>query len=145
MGQAEFFAMLGAPLNNPRWSWGAVRDSDRTVFLKAWTDEIKVHAGREIARVTFHSRWRDRSYQHGYRERLEHLDRIMQGAKCYLIMCEPVDKHAPSRRIKRFDSLHVRPCGQIISVADGQDTDEWIEIFREIAVEVVRGYTHRKQ
>jgi hypothetical protein len=37
--RAELFGYLGAPLNNVQWSWGAVRETDGSVFLVVWQDE----------------------------------------------------------------------------------------------------------
>ena len=37
--RAELFSYLGAPLNNVQWSWGAVRETDGSVFLVVWQDE----------------------------------------------------------------------------------------------------------
>lgn len=34
--RAELFSYLGAPLNNVQWSWGAVRETDGSVFLVVW-------------------------------------------------------------------------------------------------------------
>lgn len=32
MTLSGFFEKLGAPLNNPRWSWVSIRDSDGVIF-----------------------------------------------------------------------------------------------------------------
>jgi hypothetical protein len=37
--RAELFSYIGAPLNNVQWSWGAVRETDSSVFLVVWQDE----------------------------------------------------------------------------------------------------------
>lgn len=59
MNQTAFFEMLGAPLKNPRWSWGAVRSEGRVVFLKVWRDQMRTHGGSQFAQVTFHARFRE--------------------------------------------------------------------------------------
>jgi hypothetical protein len=51
MSQKDFFAKLGAPLVNVRWSWGAIRERDTTVFLRVWDHEVQTREGREFVRV----------------------------------------------------------------------------------------------
>ena len=43
MNRKEFFELLGAPLNNYQWPWGAARQEDGTVFLCVWEDEVRAH------------------------------------------------------------------------------------------------------
>jgi hypothetical protein len=52
MNRKELFELLGAPLNNFQWSWGAVRPDDGTVFLCVWGDEVHHHNGAEIVPLT---------------------------------------------------------------------------------------------
>lgn len=91
MNQSDFFKLLGAPLVNPQWSWGSIRKSDETLFLKVWQDEILRHDGRSFARVTFHAKWRDHPLKSGYHERIEHLSLLRSGKRCFLVMCEAAE------------------------------------------------------
>lgn len=52
MTQSAFFAMLGAPLHNVRWSWGAVRPEDGAVFLRVWTDRMRPRDDVQFVQVT---------------------------------------------------------------------------------------------
>jgi len=36
----QFFEMLGAPLRNSRWSWGARRLNDGAIFLRQWESDV---------------------------------------------------------------------------------------------------------
>lgn len=38
---SEFFAYLGCPLHNTRWSWSAVSADGRVALFTVWSDEIK--------------------------------------------------------------------------------------------------------
>ena len=48
MSQTNLFAKLGAPLANPRWSWGAIRTTDGAVFSRVWQDS---RTGVRLART----------------------------------------------------------------------------------------------
>src|SRR5262249_47998209 len=112
MNQTAFFAMLGAPLVNSRWSWGAARPMDGTVFLRVWQDQLRAHDGSQFVQVTHHARFHNGPVNYGYRERLEHVDLIQGGAPCYLIVCEAVDPAAKPRRVTRFNATEVFPGGR---------------------------------
>jgi hypothetical protein len=129
MNQLQFFRSLGAPLQNTQWSWGARRDEDDAVFLKVWKDEFKTHDGCLFARLTFHSKWRDRSFQHGYRERLAHIEQVKSGSKCFLVTCEAVDINARQRRVKVFNHESIRLGGRIVSLSADGEEDDWIELL----------------
>lgn len=51
MNRGELFTYLGAPLHNPRWSWGSVRQRDGAVLLLVWQDESKKIDGRHYTCV----------------------------------------------------------------------------------------------
>lgn len=38
---SDFFAYLGCPLNNTRWSWSAVSADGRRALFTIWSDEVK--------------------------------------------------------------------------------------------------------
>jgi hypothetical protein len=38
---SEFFAYLGCPMKNTRWSWSAVSGDGRRALFTLWSDEIK--------------------------------------------------------------------------------------------------------
>jgi len=51
VNRSTFFAWLGAPLVNSRWSWGAVRPTDGTVFLLVWQDRMAEVGGARLVQV----------------------------------------------------------------------------------------------
>ena len=124
MNQKAFFNMLGAPLVNSRWSWGAVRPADGVVFLRVWKDKMRSHDRSEFAQVTFYARFRGRA-THGHRERIEQIARVRDGTPCYMILCEAVDSSARPRRIKRFDAAELFPGGRVVEL----DGEWWIEML----------------
>lgn len=90
----HFARVLKAPLCNPMWSWGAVRD-DGAVFLRCWDDEIK----KGVALL-------GSSYDHGHNggvERRKHIKLIEAGATGYVVVLTAVDKNASPRSIEAYN------------------------------------------
>ena len=83
MSQTNLFAKLGAPLANPRWSWGAIRTTDGVVFLRVWQDRTRRHDGARFVQVTHAEKFKDNPDNLGYRERLRHVERIREGASLF--------------------------------------------------------------
>jgi hypothetical protein len=135
VNQTALFALLGAPLANYRWSWGAVRPADGAVFLRVWQDRMREHGGRRFAQVTHHARYGGDSANPGYRERVGHVDRVRGGAPCYLVVCEAVDPAARPRKIRRFNDTEVFPGGRVAEM----DGEWWVEVMPGVPVgEVAR-------
>lgn len=138
MTQTEFFAWLGAPLVNFKWSWGATRP-DGTVFLRVWQDQIRRHNGANFIRVTSKQRAEQHfkthgRYKLGFLERLRHIERIRAGAPSYMIMCEVVNPDVLPRKIKGFNKDQVFPGGKIVEL----DGDWWIELRPAVAARDIR-------
>ena len=133
----DFFEMLGAPLKAYLWSWGAVRPSDGAVFLRVWKDDVRTHDGSRFVRVEKLD-WRSSPAKLGRRERLEHLDLIRQGTRCYLVMCEVTDPSAKPRRVKSFNTAELFPGRRmvelngerLIEVLPGVPAQELISSFK---------------
>jgi hypothetical protein len=131
ISQTEFFNTLNAPLRNARWSWGALRP-DGTVILRVWQDEIKHKDNREFIRVAKKKRFEEQIPQHpGYKERLEHLARIKNGAKSYMVICIAKDVEAIPRAIKSFKSNELFVGGELMEF----DGDFCLEILDSIPVQ----------
>ena len=135
MNQTIFFIMLGAPLKNPRWSWGAVRPEDGAVFLRVWQDRMRVYDGSQFAQVTFttHPGRHRCGPDHGHRERLKQVDRVRDGAPCYLILCHAIDPTAIPRRTRDFNPAEVFPGGRVVEL----DGDWWVQMLPGMAVQEV--------
>src|SRR5262249_34910804 len=133
MTQTDFFNMLGAPLTNPRWSWGGVRPEDGTVFLKVWKDQMRTDDGAIFAQITYHSRFQGRRDNFRHRARIEQVNQVRGGARCYLVECEAADPTVRPSRIRWFNTAEVFPGGRIVEL----DGDCWIEMLPPVPVQDV--------
>jgi hypothetical protein len=110
---ARFFQLLGAPLNNTRWSWGAQR-ADGAVFLRQWeTDVVAGEDGREFVVIADGSALPE-PRELGWRERLEHIAAVRAGAPCFLILCAARDPGAKAKTVRTFDARSIVVGGQVI-------------------------------
>ena len=135
MRPTDFFDMLGAPLKNVQWSWGARREQDGTVFLRVWQDEV---ASGYVRLTNFQKaeKYKEKSqrYKPGFQERLDHIGLIANGAKCYLVMCIATDKETIPRKIKEFIKERLFPAGKIVQRND----DWWAELLPSVPVNQVK-------
>jgi hypothetical protein len=133
MTQKDFFVALGAPLANQRWSWGSVR-SDGVVFLRVWQDEVEKHEGTLVVKVTYWKPEEDHQRDSpGYRERLQHVERIRKGAPAFLIMCQAEDVTAAPRKVKHFSREDVFRGGGLQEILG----EWWIELGSRVPVSEV--------
>jgi hypothetical protein len=132
--QKAMFEALGAPLANTRWSWGAVRP-DGTVVLRVWKDRVESLDGRQFVRIWKQPVGALASHDHGRRERLEHVNLLKAGARCFLIMCEAADPAEKPRRVRRFDDKQVYRGGALKQVGE----DWWIELLPPMPLAAVAG------
>lgn len=130
MSQAELFKRLGAPLHNVRWSWGSVRPSDGSVFLRVWQDRMTRHDGRLFFMATHHDSYQDRPSDLGYQERLRHVAKVRAGAGCYMVMCLAENTEAIPRTIKSFNRDELFVAGAVREI----DGDTWIEMAERVSV-----------
>ncbi|MGE0157107.1 MAG: hypothetical protein AB7T17_08780 [Geobacter sp.] len=135
MSLSSLFNRLGAPLHNSRWSWGAVRANDGSVFLRVWQDESKVINGKRFMRITANEYFQNNDPNNlGYQERLKHIQQIQTGAKSYMIVCVAQDITAIPRAIINFNSDEVFEGGELIS----SEGDMWLEFGKRIPIHRVR-------
>ena len=137
MSISEYFRRLGAPLVNHMWSWGAVRPSDGAVFLRVWQDQERRLDGKWCSKLTHYSFFADKPANAGWQERLSHVERLREGARCYLVMCEAKDVNASPRVIKSFNDRELFTGGELIEF----EGDWWVERLgrvpaRELTAEV---------
>jgi hypothetical protein len=133
MSQKDLFELLGAPLVNPRWSWGSVR-TDGVVFLRVWQDQIVKQSGSYFVRVTFGD-----GNSPSERERFDHVERIKGGATSFLIMCQAEDTDAVPRKVKHFNDESVFRGGKIVKIL----WDWWIEVGPRIGVYEVADWQNK--
>jgi hypothetical protein len=119
-----FRVLLRAPLRNPRWSWGAVRDPDQAVFLRVWEDEKVRHGDNWYMRLTAHAHFAADPNNNGWQERLQHLALVQNGAVAYMVMCEAVDPKDMPRKIKGFNNREVYEGGALLQL----NGDWWLEL-----------------
>ncbi len=128
MSITDYFKKLGAPLSNTRWSWGSVRASDGAVFLRVWQDRKVVRDRVSIMMLTHHSKYVGKQENLGYRERLEQVQLVKDGAPCYMVMCLVADPEASPRTIKSFNKTDVFVGGEVLDF----DGDTWIKVAKRL-------------
>ena len=111
MSQAELFEKLGAPLKNVRWSWGGVRESDKTIFLRVWQDGTKTDGAKRYIWISDET---PPSGDLGAAERLVHVNLVQSGYSCYLVMCQAVDTNAIPRAVQSYNENEVFVAGEVI-------------------------------
>lgn len=131
----EFFIRLGAPLKNAMWSWGSVRNSDSTIFLRVWQDRTKTINGKTHYMVLHTSKHADTSGL-GYSERKEHIDLIQAGAPCFLVICIPVDRDSSPRKVLRCKMDVLFKAGN--SPVVGDDGNLYLERFEGVHFDQVK-------
>lgn len=124
---SQFFSALGAPLHMLRQSWGAER-TDGAVFLRVWQDRCETHQGIRYVQLTHLEKYGGDSSNFGYSERLRHVQKVREGAKCYLVMCLAKDPKASPREIKKPNRDFVFVGG----VLKQFDSEWWIEIADKV-------------
>lgn len=134
MTQTEMFKRLGAPLANPRWSWGSIRENDKAVFLRVWQDRKTKQDGRWFMMVTHREKYLGDERNLGYQERLDHVAKIRAGAPCFMVMCLAEDANAAPRKVKSFNSDEVFVGGRVIEL----NGDTWVEMAARKPVSAVR-------
>lgn len=130
MGINAFFRdVLHAPVANARWSWGAVDERSRRVFLRLWRMDIVTLEGQRVIRVL----GRNGGNRPGWNERVRHIELIKSGHAAYAVMC---DKESPEAGvIQAFDRDTVRRLGSVIE-ADGMLYMQFLEV---VPVDAIRG------
>jgi len=118
MSISALFEELGAPLNNKMWSWGAVRESDQSVFLRVWQDGTQRFGHLPNAYYTWVSDMDENDQSLGAIERRKHIDLIKNsGYKAYMIMCVVEDDEATTRIIREFDHKDIRLGGKLSEIS----------------------------
>lgn len=133
MAISDVFIAMGAPLNNTRWSWGAVRPADGAVVLRVWQDETQ---GRAF-RVTHHAVFADDLSNLGYQERLKQLRMIRDDPKLvtFMIVCVAKDVKAIPREIQGFNSREVFVGG---ALSEDENRDSWLEYVDRTPIATVK-------
>ncbi len=118
MNITDLFQKLGAPLNNTRWSWGAVSEGG-DIYLRVWQHDFRTIDGKRTVRVIRHRAPENDSENLGYKERLEHVAQIGAGARSFCILCVAKDPNRRPRELASFDNKTIFVGGELIQ--DGED------------------------
>lgn len=126
---SEMFEKVGAPLLNSRWSWGGTRQ-DGTIVLRVWQNEARWVNGRAYIQITHNEAFVGKESDLGYQERLFHLEKIMNGAHCFMVMCEPKNPTEVPRQIKAFNERELFRAGSLVRI----ENDYWAPIIERIHI-----------
>ncbi|WP_187471039.1 HNH endonuclease [Luteimonas viscosa] len=124
---AFFRDVLHAPFVNSRWSWGAVDERTRRVFLRLWSMDIAVRGGRRWIRVLL----LNASTRLGWKERQRHLDLVRSGYAAFAVVCEKESTDA--RTILGFDRERVLRLGGVVE----HEGSLWMEIVDHISLDAL--------
>jgi hypothetical protein len=131
-----FRDVLGAPLQNTRWSWGA-ENQEGVLFLRVWADERETVRG--VDRIHILGRDWSRSSA-GLPERERQVERLRQGAEAYGVLCVVEDRHVPGpRKIAHFDQQQLLKLGALID----DDGNVYASVVGTVSVESVAA-EHRR-
>jgi hypothetical protein len=114
---SSHFEELGAPLTNNMWSWGAVRESDKTVFLRVWQDGTAKYKELGNSYYTWVTDVDDSNHSLGAAERRTHVKLIDEGYTVYMVMCQSQDDQATSTKqgsVKDFNEKEVFLGGRLV-------------------------------
>ena len=87
--------------------------ANNRVFLKLWENE------QDADGVKFQVYWKDENKSNGKTERLEHLDAIRRGAKCFGVLGKFIDPKAEKMKIETFDDE------QLLIIGNLEDDDRY--------------------
>ncbi|MDE2204344.1 MAG: HNH endonuclease [Burkholderiaceae bacterium] len=98
---SQFFAGLGFPLRNKRWSWGAKNAAGAAVLLRAWADGYSFRD--KTVMVLRKSDALDGSESFGHDERVNHLEELWAGRLAgYVVIATAKDPASSPREIKDY-------------------------------------------
>lgn len=124
---AFFRDVLRAPVANGRWSWGAVDERTRRIFLRLWRMDVGKLGEQDVIRVLGQLR----THRPGSVERQRHLDLIKSGYTAFAVLC---DKDNPeSGVIRDFDRDRILRLGRVVE----QDGSEFMTVAESIPITAV--------
>lgn len=113
---SRFFADLGFPLWNIRWSWGSLQGN--ALLLRTWQDEMKFQERRMLVLKSTAAGHYSDSY--GLDERIRHLEALWTGELGgYAVVAEAKDTDAKPRVIGDFRPDGVYALERLEQQADG--------------------------
>lgn len=129
MTMQRLFEILSSPLKNVQWSWGAVREEDKVVFLRVWQDSFFMENGKWYVWVTDTKPELDKSS--GAPERRGHIKLIREhGYRALMITC--VSGDGEHREVVSFDKKDVRQGGSSFLDINGE---VYMEVLSRITID----------
>ena len=112
MSVSRFFSeVLGAPLRNQRWSWGAVHPQTGQIFLRVWEHDIEHDGDGERVSIMWEGASKRSS---GYQERLEQIELLRGGAGGFGVVCKADGADAgPPRTTRSMDQRVLLRFGKV--------------------------------
>ncbi|MCY1378080.1 hypothetical protein D9M69_656860 [compost metagenome] len=99
-------------------------------MLRVWQDRKIKHDGAYYMQLSHLQKYGEGQDNLGCMERLEHIQRIKKGAKCYMVMCLAKDPLSSPRAIQSFNKNNLFLGGTLIEI----DSDWFIEIAQSVPV-----------
>jgi hypothetical protein len=127
-GVSAFFRdVLHASLVNSRWSWGAVDERARRIYLRVWRMDIQVRGGGRLIRVLRPNA----SPGLGWKERQRQLELARSGYTTFAVLCDK-ERH-DARTILGFDRDRLLRLGRVVEDRGSL----WMEVVEEVAVDAL--------
>lgn len=138
----NFFVLLGAPLRNPMWSWGAINPKTQDVVFRVWTDETEIFHGKCHYRLTLHKKWEIMSprKRNGYEERKRHIEHAQKYGRVFFVYCHTGDLDAVPRKIGGYNENSIGVCESIIQ---DDANDFWGEETRILTIDKYHRFVGR--
>lgn len=116
-----FETVLGASPKSTRWSWGAIDDASRRVFLRVWDDSKSLDEANNQILVFNRITWKAKDHHnHGFNERARHLELQEAGYQLFGVLCHHSgSKDRNAGLIRSFDQEWLLQLGQLREMSDG--------------------------
>lgn len=131
---SAFFEELGAPLADPQSSWGAVRESDKTVFLRVWEDEYVKFPDLSNNYFYWVAHSDHKNLSRGYPERQRHVELIRAGHRALMVLAHKGEATSDGPSVAEWDDRELRAGGALVE----RGGDIWLESRGRIPVSEAR-------
>jgi putative restriction endonuclease len=113
MSISDFFKnILGSNLINKLWSWGAINPNTNQLFLKVWEDHLQTINGVERISILKKDPY---DTSNGFKERKRHIEKLLNGAEGYGVLCTAKDIHTSGNRaMAKFNHDFLLKFGELI-------------------------------
>ncbi len=120
---SAFFEELGAPLADREFSWGSVRERDKTVFLRVWEDEHIKFPDVSNSYFFWLAHTEHKNLSLGYPERQKHVELIRSGYRALMIVAYKGEPSADGPTVRAWDDRELLVGGMLLE----RGGDLWLE------------------